>query len=289
MKTIKRIIHANKVNMGGIILDQAIPVRDVEQIDPFLLLHHWKRNHKGGETQKNMGVGPHPHRGFAPVTFIMKGGVHHQDSRGNNSIVVEGGTQWMNSGMGIVHSERPTKEIAENGGDFEIIQIWINAPAKHKMDIPSYQPLSLEETPIIESSDKKINIGVVAGELNGKKGKINTYSPMIVLRLDIKKGGKTNIPIPKEFNTFIYQIDGSLLINKESKASAKDLSWFNNDGDTITIKGLEDTTALLLAGEPINEETATYGPFVMNNQTEIMEAMNDYQMGKMGILIEEFN
>ncbi|MCB2208471.1 MAG: pirin family protein [Bacteroidetes bacterium] len=287
-RSIYKIIPAQKVNMGGIFLDQPLPAAGVDQVDPFILLHHWNKRIEGGDSQKNQGVGPHPHRGFSPVTLIFKGGVHHQDSRGNNSIIMEGGTQWMNSGMGIVHSERPTKELAEKGGIFEIIQFWVNAPAKNKMDQPSYQPLPKENTPTFKSEDKKIDIGVVAGEVNGLKGPIVTNSPLIVLRLTIEKGGKTTLPIPEHFNTILYQLDGSLNINDQNKTTAKDMVWFKNDGDNLLIEGLEETRAILLAGEPIREEITTYGPFVMNTQTEIMEAMKDYQMGKMGILIEEF-
>lgn len=289
MRTIRKTIKAKKVNMGGIILDQALPVGEVDQIDPFILVHHWKQTLVGGQKEKDLGVGPHPHRGFAPVTFIFNGAVRHRDSRGFNSIIEAGGTQWMNSGMGIVHSERPPKDLAENGGVFEIIQFWVNAPAKNKMDPPSYQPLSKEETPIIISTDKKIKISVVAGDLNGTTGPISTYTPMLVLRLEIKKGGKTIIPIPEDFNAFIYQLDGLLIINNENITAVKDLSWLNNDGKSIEIEGIEDTRAILLAGEPINEKITTYGPFVMNTQTEIMEAMRDYQKGKMGVLIEDFD
>lgn len=289
MRTIRRTIKAKKVNMGGIILDQALPINGIDQIDPFILVHHWKQTLGGGEKEQDLGVGPHPHRGFAPVTFIFEGAVNHRDSRGFNSIIEAGGTQWMNSGMGIVHSERPPKGLAENGGVFEIIQFWVNAPAKNKMDPPSYQPLSKEETPIIISTDKKIKISVVAGDLNGTTGPISTYTPMLVLRLEIKKGGKTIIPIPEDYNAFIYQLDGSLIINNENITAVKDLSWLNNDGKNIELEGIEDTRAILLAGEPINEKITTYGPFVMNTQTEIMEAMRDYQKGKMGVLIEEFD
>ena len=288
MRSIRKIYNAPKVNMGGIILDQPLPYKEVNQIDPFLLVHHWHRNHKGGERQNDMGVGPHPHRGFAPVTFIFKGGVHHQDSQGNNSIIIEGGTQWMNSGMGIVHSERPIKEIAEKGGEFEIIQFWVNAPSKNKMDPPSYQPLTFDETPTVTSPDKKVKIYVVAGSLKGVEGKIDTYSPLLTLRLDIKKGGKIDIPIPTNYNAFLYQLDGSLKINNSKETVGKDLTWFNNDGKSITIEGIENTRAILLAGEPIGEEIESYGPFVMNTQTEILQAMRDYQQGKMGKLIEEF-
>lgn len=288
MRSIRKVIASQKVNMGGIFLDQPLPVSGVEQIDPFILLHHWDKRIEGDDIQKNQGVGPHPHRGFSPVTFIFKGGVHHQDSRGNNSIIMEGGTQWMNSGMGIIHSERPTKEIAEKGGDFEIIQFWVNAPAKHKMDEPSYQPLSKEATPTFKSDDQKVEVAVIAGEVSGAKGPIVTNSPLHIMRLTIDKGGKIEIPLPENFNAFIYQLDGSLFINNKTKTKSKDLIWFNNDGEIITIEGLEDTRAIILSGEPINEEVTSYGPFVMNTQAEIMEAMRDYQMGKMGVLIEEF-
>jgi len=289
MRTIKRVIGAPKVNMGGIILDQPLPVRGVEQIDPFLLVHHWKHTHRGGQHQRDLGVGPHPHRGFAPVTFIFNGGVHHQDSRGNNSIVEAGGTQWMNSGMGIVHSERPTKEIAENGGEFEIIQLWVNAPAKNKMDPPSYQSLTKEDTPSVMSDDDKIEISIVAGEFNGIKGKIKPYTSLLAMRLNIEKGGKIKIPGPDNYNAFLYQLDGSLKIAGGNKTFAKDLTWFNNDGKYIEIEGIEDTRAILLGGEPINEKVISYGPFVMNTQSEIMQAMADYQKGAMGVLVEEFD
>lgn len=288
MRSIRKTYIAPKVNMGGIILDQPLPAYGIDQIDPFILVHHWYRNHKGGQSQNELGVGPHPHRGFAPVTFIFKGGVHHQDSRGNNSIITEGGTQWMNSGMGIVHSERPIKEIAENGGEFEIIQFWVNAPAANKMDIPSYQPLTIDETPRIISPDKKTIIYVVAGNFKGAKGKIETYSPLLTLRIDIKKNGKIELPIPANYNAVLYQLDGSLKINNEELTSKKDFTWFNNDGKSIVIEGIENTRAILLAGSPIGEEVTSQGPFVMNTQTEIMHAMRDYQMGKMGVLIEEF-
>jgi len=287
-RSIHKIIPAQKVNMGGIFLDQPLPVAGIDQIDPFILLHHWNKKIEGSDSQKNQGVGPHPHRGFSPVTLIFKGGVHHQDSRGNDSIVLEGGTQWMNSGMGIVHSERPTKDLAENGGVFEIIQFWVNAPAKNKMDEPSYQPLSKDDTPHFKSEDQKIDIAVVAGEVNETKGPIVTNSPLIVLRLTIEKGGKTTIPIPEHYNTILYQLDGSLLINSENETTARDMVWFKNDGINISIEGMNDTRAILLAGEPIKEKITTYGPFVMNTQTEIMEAMRDYQMGKMGVLVEQF-
>ena len=289
MRTIKRIITAQKVNMGGIYLDQPLPYHEVEQIDPFLLLHHWKNDLPGGQSQKDVGVGPHPHRGFSPVTFIFQGELVHQDSRGHHSVVQAGGTQWMNSGMGIIHSERPTQALAESGGAFEIIQFWVNAPASAKMDQPSYQPLTAEETPVLHSEDEKVRVGVVCGNLSGVDGKIEANSPILALRLEIAEGGKMEIPIPEHYNAFLYQLDGRLHVNGETETTAKDMVWFENDGKSIAVEGLEKSNAILLAGEPIGEPLATYGPFVMNTQTEIMQALRDYQMGKMGVLVESFD
>ena len=289
MRSVQQIVSAKRVNMGGILLDQPLPYGEIQQIDPFLLVHHWDDKIEAGQNQKDLGVGPHPHRGFAPVTLLFKGGVHHQDSRGNNSKVSAGGVQWMHSGMGIVHSERPLKEIAENGGDFELIQFWVNTPAQFKMEEPFYTPLQQNEIPVIISTDGLVKQNIIAGKLHDKESKIKTYTKMLILTLEIEKAGEVEIPVPSSFNMFIYQLDGKLLINNTKETKAKDLSWFKNDGDSIIIKGIEKTRAILLAGEPVNEAVSSYGPFVMNTHTEILEAMRDYEMGEMGVLIEKFD
>lgn len=288
MRTIRRIFKAPKVNMGGLIIDQPLPANGIDQIDPFLLIHHWHRNYHGGQLQRDVGVGPHPHRGFAPVTFIFKGGVHHRDSLGNNSIVLAGGTQWMNSGKGIIHSERPTKQIAEEGGEFEIIQFWVNVPAKNKMETPVYFPVSEKETPYILSDDKKTKVYVVTGKFMGVGGILKTHTPIQALRINIDTGGTFTIPTNRDFNTIIYQLDGQLIVNNVAGSTEKNLIWFNNDGTNITIEAQQQTRAILLSGIPIGEEVTTHGPFVMNTQTEILVAMRDYQQGRMGILIEDF-
>jgi len=289
LRNIRAIYNAKKVNMGGIILDQALPVDALEQLDPFLLIHHWNRPLKGGQEQKEVGVGPHPHRGFSPVTLIYKGSVHHRDSRGNNSIVGPGGAQWMNSGMGIVHSERPDAELAENGGDFEIIQFWINVPSKYKMIQPEYFPLTTDDIPKLKSEDGKILIGIVAGEMMGVKSKTQTYSELLICKITSEKGGKMEIPVPEEFNVLIYQLDGHTLMNESFTIKPKQMVQLKNNGDQVRIECIEDSRAILLAGKPIDEKISTYGPFVMNDQTEILTAMKDYQSGKMGVLIEEFD
>ncbi len=289
LRSIKQIIPADKVNMGGILLDQPLPYRGIDQIDPFLLVHHLHKKFPGGQQQRDVGVPPHPHRGFAPVTFIFQGGVHHRDSMDKSSIIYGGGTQWMHAGKGIVHSERPPKAVAQEGKDWELIQFWVNVPAKYKMTDPAYLPLSYEDTPSVNSNDGKVEIGVVTGNFKGIQGKIEAFSPILALRLNFEKDGKVNIPIPQNFNAFVYQLDGKLTVNGAQETKAKDLTWLENDGDSITLEACENTRAILLAGEPINESVATYGPFVMNTQSEILKAMQDYQMGVMGQLSEKFD
>ena len=288
MKSVKQIIKSEKVDMGGIILDQPLPNKFMDQIDPFLLIHHWDDDLKGGKHQKDIGVGPHPHRGFSPVTLIFKGGVQHRDSRGNNSIVNEGGTQWMFAGRGITHSERPVKELAENGGTLEFIQFWANVPAKNKMEQPYYIAVTKEDTPIYYSDDKKVEVAVVSGELNGVKGKVDTFTPLNTLRFNFLKDGVIEFEIPNNHNTLFYLLKGKLQVNDEQEVNAKDLIHFDNNDSKIKFTARENSYGILLSGIPIEEEVTSYGPFVMNTQTEIMEALRDAQIGKMGVLIEEF-
>ena len=287
MRSIKKIIKSEKVDMGGILLDQPLPNRFMDQMDPFLLIHHWDDVLKGNQKQNEAGVGPHPHRGFSPVTLIFKGGVHHRDSRGNNSIVKAGGTQWMFAGMGITHSERPYKELAEQGGDFELIQFWLNVPAKNKMEQPVYTAITKEDTPVFTTEDGKVKVGIVSGNFKNLKGVVDHFMPVTVLRFDFGKDGEIEFEIPSTQNTLMYLLDGELLINDTDKAEGRNLIWFENDETKIKIKANETTRAMLLAGEPINEKVVSYGPFVMNNETQIMQALRDAQIGKMGVLIEE--
>jgi len=287
MRSVKKIIKSQKVDMGGILLDQPLPNQFMDQLDPYLLIHHWSDTLKGNQKQNEAGVGPHPHRGFSPVTLIFRGGVHHRDSRGNNSIVMAGGTQWMFAGMGITHSERPYKELAENGGEFELIQFWLNVPAKNKMEQPIYSAITKENTPVYISPDKKVKVGIVSGNFQNIKGVVEHFSPVTVLRFDFDKDGEIEFDIPTSQNTLMYLLDGGLTINDSEEVQGKDLVWFDNDDTKIKLKANQQTRAILLAGEPINEEVVSYGPFVMNNQTQIMQAFRDAQMGKMGVLIED--
>lgn len=286
MREIKHIISSVKVNMGGVIIEQPLPHPLADSLDPFLLVHHWKDRFEGGQRQREVGVPPHPHRGFSPVTLVFQGAVHHRDSLGNDSIIKGGGTQWINAGKGITHSERPAKEIAEQGGDFELIQFWINAPAKHKMDAAKYFPLPQENTPVIESKNGKIY--VVAGEYGGKVSPIPTHSPLKILTLEVEPGGRLDLQIPTSYNVLLYLLEGQLQLDSGKELSTKQMAIFENNDESIAFEAKQNSKAIVLSGEPINEPVFSYGPFVMNTEIEIMQAMRDAQTGRMGVLIEEF-
>lgn len=281
------MLYAHETMMGDMPIRQPFPTKRVEQIDPFLLLHHADVEADQYVDPDDAGVGPHPHRGFSPVTFIFKGGVHHRDSRGNDSVVYAGGAQWMNAGRGIVHSERPPHDILEIGGRQEIIQLWINTPAAHKMDQPAYYPVQANEVAKTTLDHGKVQVSVFAGDLLDVKGTIPSHFPVNAATLTIEQGGKVSVPIPPTHNAFIYLLDGKLNVDGFGMVEAHHVVWFKNDGDGITLEGLETTRVLLVTAEPLREKLVSHGPFVMNTETEILEAMRDYQMGRMGILIEE--
>jgi quercetin 2,3-dioxygenase len=278
IRTVSQLLYAEVVSMGGKPIRQPFPTQRIQQIDPFLLLHHHRTT--GGEPFE--GVGAHPHRGFSPVSFIFEGSVRHQDSRGNDSIVSAGGIQWMNAGMGIIHSERPVSQDA----DLELIQLWINTPAANKMDQPFYIPVTREEAGHYKNEDGMISASIFAGEVFGLKGKVSPLSPVNAATLDATSGGRISIPIPVDHNAFIYLLDGSIMLEGYGLVDGKNAVMFNRDGDGITFTAKENTRILFMSGKPLEEKVVSYGPFVMNTQTQIMEAMRDYQMGKMGVLIE---
>jgi redox-sensitive bicupin YhaK (pirin superfamily) len=286
-RTISHQLHAEQFDMGGMPIRQPFPTQRVEQIDPFLLLHHADIKVPKHIEPDHGGVGPHPHRGFSPVTFIFKGGVHHRDSRGNDSVIYSGGAQWMNAGMGVIHSERPPKDIHEIGGRQEIIQLWINTPSQHKLDEPQYFPLSAGEAPEFKSDDGKIVVRIFSGEILGKKGPIPSHTEVNAATVELKTEGRIFIPLPQDHNAFLYLLDGKVTIDGYGLVEGHNAVVLKNDGEGVSIEALEDTRALLMSGKPLNEKVVSHGPFVMNSETQIMEAMRDYQQGKMGILIEE--
>jgi len=285
-RSVSSLAYAQMVDMGGMPVRQPFPTSRIQQIDPFLLLHHANIKVPTHLEPDHAGVGPHPHRGFSPVTFIFEGGVHHRDSRGNDNVVYAGGAQWMNAGMGVIHSERPPKDIQELGGRQEIIQLWINTPAAHKMDQPQYFPVAAENVPTYRDTNGLVTVRIFAGELLELKGLIPSHTEVNAATLEIKKGGSVAIPIPQAHNSFLYLLDGKLVVDGFGIVEGHHAVLFNNDGDEVAFTALADTRALLMTGKPLNEKVVSHGPFVMNTQTQVLEAMRDYQIGKMGMLIE---
>lgn len=282
-RSVSHILESSIIDMGSFQVKQPLPTQKVPQISPFLLLHHF------GPIKVEPGfdpidLGPHPHRGFEPVTFLYQGGIRHKDSLGNEGILEGGDIQWMTAGRGIIHSERASDFFMENGGTIEGIQLWVNLPAQNKMTQPKYQEIRKNDIPII--AENKVTHRLVSGNWNGQKGIVDTFSPMIIIQTSILSGGKTQIQIPENFNACIYILSGKIILNDNFDYPAGKMIYFTNKGDGIGIEGLADTEILVLCGEPIEEPLAQYGPFVMNSQTEIMEAMRDYQMGKMGFYID---
>jgi redox-sensitive bicupin YhaK (pirin superfamily) len=189
--------------------------------------------------------------------------------------------------MGVIHSERPPQDIHERGGRQEIIQLWINSPASLKMDPPSYFPVQASEIPKFHSGDQLVVVNVIAGDVLGLKGPVPVQNELNAATIDLKKSGKISIPLPQSHNSFIYILNGKLKIEGYGLTEGLHAVVFANDGEGIAFEALEDTRVLLMTGKPLNEKVVAQGPFVMNSQTEIMEAMRDYQMGKMGVLIED--
>lgn len=286
-KKVRVALPAQTIDMGGLPVKQALPTLRVQNVDPFLLLHHGRVKPIYSRPAKIQGVGPHPHRGFSPVTFVIEGEVHHRDSRGNSAVAKAGEVQWMHAGMGIIHSERPSERVIEQKMRQEIVQLWVNSPAAEKMKEPEYMHVKDNDFPRIETEDGLSDIKLISGGYGGLKGKIAGQSDLLIAWGKSSNGGLMSFEIPSGFNSSIYLIKGKARIEHYGLIEAETLYVFELEGDTITIEAKSDIEYLLLSGKPINEKIVQQGPFVMNTETQILEAIRDYQMGKMGILIEE--
>jgi len=285
LNTIKRVGRSDMVNMGPIRLRQPLPTQQIEMVDPFILLHHYGP-YEINEKSNPFDLGPHPHRGFEPITFLVQGEQLHRDSLGNNSVVKAGDVQWTTAGRGIIHAEGPTKDFVKKGGTIEGIQLWLNLPAKKKMIEANYQHSKYEDFRIVTSEDGKVETKIIAGELNQIYGKIATQTPVNTFMIEAKEGGEQTISFPDSHQGMLYLLKGKVKVNgaRTLELNKNQMIQFNQDGDHFTIEADEKSLLLFLSGEPFNEPVSTYGPYVMNTQTEIMEAMRDYQMGKMGFL-----
>ena len=285
LNSIKKIGRSDFVNMGPIKLRQPLPTEEIELIDPFVLLHHYGP-YRINELNNPFDLGPHPHRGFEPITFLIEGEQLHRDSLGNESVVKSGDVQWTTAGRGIIHAEGPTKDFVKRGGDLEGIQLWLNLPAEKKMIPANYQHVANDDFRVVSSEDNKVRVQVIAGELQETYGRIATQTPVNAFMIDVQEGGEMQIEVPKEHQSLLYLLNGDVSINDgtELQKNENQLVWFEQDGAGFSIKGKATSKLLFLSGEPFHEKITSWGPYVMNNQTEIMEALRDYQQGKMGFL-----
>lgn len=233
--------------------------------------------------EEPFGVGPHPHRGFETVTIAYKGKVEHHDSRGGGGIIGEGDVQWMTAGSGLLHKEYHEQEYNRQGGPFQMVQLWVNLPARYKMTEPKYQAITNAEMARV-----KLPLGgeveIIAGEYNGVKGPATTFSPVHLYNLKLKKGETLELDYPAGYTTAILAIEGSAKFNGAETLATDHLALFEREGEHITVTAVEDSVLLVMSGEPLNEPIAQYGPFLMNTQEEIVQAIHDFQSGKFGHL-----
>lgn len=256
---------------------------DMQRMDPFIMLdYNSKFNFPASEIPR--GVGVHPHRGFETVTIAYKGKVEHHDSSGGGGIIAEGDIQWMTAAKGILHKEFHEKEWSKTGGEFQMVQLWVNLPAKDKMSTPKYQALKNKDLNRYILKDNKGEIEIIAGEYQGIKGLASTFTPIHLYNAKFKKGAASTFSFPAHYNTIILVIEGEIIINSKEKAQTDHLVLMENTGEDFTIETQEDAVALILSGEPIREPIAAHGPFVMNTKEELIQAFNDFNHGRFGYL-----
>jgi redox-sensitive bicupin YhaK (pirin superfamily) len=254
-------------------------------MSPFFLLDYNAKIEFSARNQPR-GVGVHPHRGFETVTLAYHGAVAHHDSAGNSGVIYPGDVQWMTAAKGILHKEYHEEAFNKKGGLFQMVQLWVNLPAKDKMSTPKYQGVKKNELSKVNLANDAGTVEVIAGSFNQAKGSVSTFTPIELYNTHLIKGGKAQFSFPANFNTAFIVIEGEIKLNDSSLAKADQMVHFKNEGEVITIEALTDSIVLMLSGEPINEPIAQYGPFLMNNQEEIQQAIADYNEGKFGYLEE---
>ncbi|EMM76827.1 pirin family protein [Leptospira santarosai] len=287
VKTIRSSLRT--VEGGGFPVRRPFPVRDLIQLDPFLLLDEMGPvEYKPG---KAIGAPEHPHRGFETVTYLLTGEMEHRDSWGNYGKLKSGDVQWMTAGSGLVHSELPSNDFQKNGGRMHGFQLWVNLPSSQKMSRPRYQDTPSERIPEIETSDGKTKIRVIAGEVFGTKAVIETKIPILYYHFRMIPGADVTVPVPESYNAFVFPFSGDgTLYTEEGKTSLKEgeMVWFERGQGGVRFSLREgspsDWQFLLIGGEPVDEPVARYGPFVMNTQEEISQAFYDFHAGKMGMI-----
>ncbi|WP_447971087.1 pirin family protein [Nitrospira sp. M1] len=250
-----------------------------KELSPFLLLDYaGPMTFEPSDTPR--GVEQHPHRGFETVTIVYQGELEHRDNAGNAGTIGPGDVQWMTAARGILHEEMHEREFTQNGGTLEMIQLWVNLPAKDKMGTPRYQEIVSNDIPVVPFGENSGTVRVIAGEYQGTKGAAKTFTPINVWDIHLHTGQKIDLSLPDGFTTALLVLKGAVVVNGASTLNRKELARFERNGDRLSLEATSDATVLVLNGEPIDEPIVGQGPFVMNTQEEILQAMTDYRAGR---------
>ena len=282
MKKILDVLHAPTQHWVG----NGFPVRSLFSystrnlpLSPFLLLDY-AGPYQFPANGHRRGVGEHPHRGFETVTIVYSGEVEHRDSTGAGGVIGPGDVQWMTAGDGILHEEFHSQAFAQSGGELEMVQLWVNLPAKDKRAKAGYQAIVDQDIPVIELPDDAGRVRLIAGNYQGQSGAAKTFSPLDVWDIRLNSGAQVDLPAADGRSLMLVVLDGKLRLNDERDVSAAQMAVFDTQGEGFSIVAQSDAKLLLLGGEPLNEPVVGYGPFVMNSQEQINEAINDFNSGR---------
>lgn len=288
MKKVAFVLKQNSRHWVG----DGFPVRSIftyndraAELSPFLLLDY-AGPANFPPASKRRGVGEHPHRGFETVTIVYSGEVEHRDSSGGGGIIGPGDVQWMTAAGGLVHEEFHGPAFSKTGGLFEVIQLWVNLPAKDKMIAPAYQAITDAQIPQVELPDGAGRVRVIAGEYRGHAGPAHSYTPMNIWDVRVLAGARVQFEVAAGYTTAVFVLKGALKLADGRQLGEAELAVFEREGDSLAFEAQEDTTLLFLNGAPIDEPVVGYGPFVMNTEAEIRRAIADYQSGRMGRLVQ---
>jgi len=284
-RTIRHTIAAVRtVEGGGFVVHRPFPTRMLMDFDPFLLLDEMGPVDYAPGAAK--GAPDHPHRGFETVTYMLEGSFAHKDSAGHSGVLRPGDVQWMTAGAGVVHSEMPDPAFAEAGGRVHGLQLWVNLPRRDKMIAPHYQEIPSERIPLATSQDGKVRVKVIAGEALGVKAAIETRTPILYQHFTLEPGASIVQPVPSAYRVFAYALSGTGRYGSEQREiGAQRMVIFGDDGDAVTLAaGDGPLDVLLIGGVRLNEPVVRHGPFVMNTEDEIRQAIVDYQAGRMGAI-----
>lgn len=289
MKAIQRIHHSSAMHWVG----NGFPVRSVfdynglgRELSPFLLLDY-AAPHPFPPGQEKRGVGAHPHKGFETVTVAYQGELEHRDSSGGGGKIGPGDVQWMTAGKGIVHEEFHSQDFTRNGGNLQMVQLWVNLRAKDKSAPPRYQTLLQKDIPTVPFADDAGSLRIIAGQYGVQPGAAQTYSPINLWDISLHAHKTVSLALPEGHTSAFLVLKGLVTVNDEGDAREGDLVIFKRDSDSITIHAQSNTQLLLMDGEPLNEPIVGHGPFVMNTRAEIDQAFEEFEKGHMGTLEDE--